>query len=73
MARGSETEGGGEAVGVGDAAFGFEAGGDLGGFPIDVDEFDTEAADDRDSTIGRFGTTARRDGVPDLACIDDRH
>lgn len=67
------SNGGGEAGGVGDAAFGLVAGGDLGGFPIDVDEFDTEAADDRDSAIGRFGTAARRDGVPDLAGIDDGH
>lgn len=33
MARGSCTEGGGEAVGVGDAASGFVAGGDLGDLP----------------------------------------
>lgn len=37
--------GGGEAVGVGDAAFGSAAGSDPGGFAIDADEVDTEAAE----------------------------
>jgi len=54
-------KGGGEAVGISDAAFGFELGGDLCEFHVDIDDLDTHFV--QSGFACRAATSAEEDGL----------